>query len=60
MNSVPSSVVDTLKWLVVPRHACASMVATSSTNTTAVVHPTTRRTFDRSGSHSKTHASVRQ
>ena len=44
MNSTRSSGVDALKWLVVPRQACASMMATSSTNTIAVIQPTKRRT----------------
>ena len=43
-NNTALSGVETLKWLVVPRHACVSMIATSSTNTIAVVQPTTRRT----------------
>ncbi len=42
-NNVASSAVPTLKWLVMPRHACAAMIAHSTTMTTAVVQPTTRR-----------------
>ena len=49
MNSHRSSGVEALKWLVVPRHAWRSMIATSSTNTTAVVQPTTRRMRGQSG-----------
>ena len=58
-KSTASSVVDTLKWLVVPRQAWASMIATSSTNTIAVVQPTTRRMRGQSKRNVKIHASVR-
>ena len=42
LNTAASNAVPMLKWLVVPRHACTAMAATSRTNTTAVVQPTTR------------------
>ena len=57
-NSATSSGVATLKWLVVPRHACAAMMATSIANTIAVVQPTIARIRVQAGSARNTHASV--
>jgi len=58
VKSTASSVVPILKWLVVPRHACVSMIATSSTKMTAAIQPTMRRIRGHSGSSVKIHARV--
>ena len=44
-QSARSSGVPTLKWLVVPRHACATMMTSSSSKVATVVQLTSRRVF---------------
>src|SRR6185436_19583960 len=53
-----STVVETLKWLVVPRQAWAATMATYSTKTTAVVQPISSRVRRHDGSIVNTHARV--
>ena len=57
-NSTPFRTVETLKWLVMPRHACTAMMATSIASTIAVVQPTIARIRGQDGSARNTHASV--